>query len=540
MDSAGSPLSTVHCSLSILKGTILILRIISLAFRTLLYIIIPNFMKYLPLLLLLCVSVEISAQIRVGVIGGPHAANIQETHENSSFSPLYKGRSTMHLGLLFDMPLNDGNRWSLQPALLYMPKGRKLNKLYDTSQNATDTLQYMYEFHSNYIEIPLHLTYKIPLSEKSHFFIGGGPYVAAFFDGKQLTETRKLTGATTTVWSSESVPLEAGNAPDKIKTFDVGISARAGFTLNKFIISGFFTRGLQNFYTNTYPNSSKHQVAGASIGFWLNDLQTAPKDTDGDGIPDKDDACPLLAGPAALQGCPDMDGDGIPDKDDACPGIAGIAKYKGCPIPDTDGDGINDEEDACPTQPGIAKYKGCPIPDTDRDGLNDEEDACPTVPGPLANKGCPWPDTDGDGVPDHEDACPLTPGLPELNGCQPIDEKIIEQVKLTAANIYFETASEKLKKESLQGLNDLVKILESDTSLIITIEGHTDNVGQAENNLKLSDRRANAVQTYLVEKGISAERIKSIGYGSEKPIADNNTADGRAKNRRVEIVIKRK
>ncbi|OCA77213.1 hypothetical protein BBI01_01745 [Chryseobacterium artocarpi] len=111
----------------------------------------------------------------------------------------------------------------------------------------------------------------------------------------------------------------------------------------------------------------------------------------------------------------DKDQDGIPNKEDHCPEVAGLPEFHGCP--DTDGDGIADKDDACPDVAGPTENNGCPWPDTDGDGVIDKDDACPTVTGPPENNGCPWPDTDGDGVLDKDDACPTVPGLPEYNGC---------------------------------------------------------------------------------------------------------------------------
>lgn len=111
----------------------------------------------------------------------------------------------------------------------------------------------------------------------------------------------------------------------------------------------------------------------------------------------------------------DKDQDGIPNKEDHCPEVAGLPEFHGCP--DTDGDGIADKDDTCPDVAGPIENNGCPWPDTDGDGVIDKDDACPTVTGPPENNGCPWPDTDGDGVLDKDDACPTVPGLPEYNGC---------------------------------------------------------------------------------------------------------------------------
>lgn len=226
-----------------------------------------------------------------------------------------------------------------------------------------------------------------------------------------------------------------------------------------------------------------------------------PKDTDGDGIIDADDACPNAAGPASLKGCPDKDGDGIADKDDKCPDVAGLAKYNGCPIPDTDKDGINDEQDKCPNQAGVARYNGCPIPDRDGDGLNDEEDKCPDVAGPASNGGCP-----------------------ELS-----------QYNFNAKNVQFATGSAVLTTGAKAELDKLVTIMNEHPELKVSIAGHTDNTGSAKINQALSQKRADAVKTYLVKKGISTDKLTAAGYGPDYPIADNKTSAGRAQNRRVEF-----
>ncbi|HEX2608589.1 MAG TPA: OmpA family protein [Flavisolibacter sp.] len=233
----------------------------------------------------------------------------------------------------------------------------------------------------------------------------------------------------------------------------------------------------------------------------------------------------------------DTDGDGIFDSTDQCPAVPGLAKYNGCPVPDTDKDGINDEQDQCPTVPGMAKYNGCPVPDTDKDGINDEEDKCPSVPGVARYQGCPVPDTDGDGVNDEEDKCPTLAGTRENNGCPEVKQEIVKKMEYAAKRIFFVTGSAKLSTKSNAALNEIVKILNDDKDLKLSIEGHTDNVGKADFNKDLSDKRANSVRTYLVGKGIDEARLTAIGFGLEQPIADNKTAAGRAKNRRVELKL---
>jgi len=232
-------------------------------------------------------------------------------------------------------------------------------------------------------------------------------------------------------------------------------------------------------------------------------------DRDGDGVLDADDKCPDTPGSASLMGCPDRDGDGIADADDKCPDAAGIAKYQGCPIPDTDGDGVNDEMDKCPTVAGTAKYEGCPIPDTDGDGINDELDKCPTRAGTAENQGCPV-----------------------------IAKEVIEKINFAARNVFFATGSYQLLAKSNNSLDGVVALLKADESLMIDIAGHTDAQGSDESNQVLSDNRAGAVKNYFVSKGIAETRLTSAGYGEVKPVADNTTSAGRAKNRRTEMVVR--
>jgi outer membrane protein OmpA-like peptidoglycan-associated protein len=233
----------------------------------------------------------------------------------------------------------------------------------------------------------------------------------------------------------------------------------------------------------------------------------------------------------------DTDNDGIIDDNDKCPTIAGVAKYEGCPVPDTDKDGINDDNDKCPTVAGLAKYQGCPIPDTDKDGINDEEDRCPNQAGVARYGGCPVPDKDKDGINDEEDKCPETPGVAAQQGCPEISEEVTKTVAYAAKNVYFATGSTKLLSQSYKPLNELVKVLQDNTSLKLKIDGHTDNVGSDELNMKLSDGRAASVKKYLVSKGVDESRLESEGFGETTPVEDNKTAAGRTKNRRVEMKV---
>jgi outer membrane protein OmpA-like peptidoglycan-associated protein len=227
-----------------------------------------------------------------------------------------------------------------------------------------------------------------------------------------------------------------------------------------------------------------------------------PKDTDEDGIVDSLDLCPNEKG--LLQGCPDIDNDLIANKDDRCPDIAGLARYQGCPIPDTDDDGFNDEIDSCVNIAG--KLNGCP-------------------------------DRDFDGIADKDDECPDLAGINALRGCPEITREVKDKVSYAARNILFRFASDELLESSKKALNEVVEILKRDTSLKLNIEAHADNRGTHERNLMWSEKRSLAVANYFKQQGISAERLTSKGFGDSKPIADNNTEEGRAQNRRVELIL---
>jgi len=255
------------------------------------------------------------------------------------------------------------------------------------------------------------------------------------------------------------------------------------------------------------------------------------KDTDSDGIYDKYDACPEVAGIEAFNGCPDTDGDGIQDSEDACPNEAGLAALNGCP--DRDGDGVADKDDACPDVKGLAALNGCP--DADGDGVADKDDECPNVAGPAENKGCPWPDTDGDGVLDKDDKCPSIVGPAENDGCPVVTEEVQKEITDLARAIYFKTGKMSFTDETSIRMEKVSEILAEYTSIGFVVEGHTDSTGSDKINNKLSQQRADAVMNYLIENGFPADKISAKGFGSSSPIGNNKTSKGRQENRRVEI-----
>ena len=258
------------------------------------------------------------------------------------------------------------------------------------------------------------------------------------------------------------------------------------------------------------------------------------KDTDGDGIYDKDDACPDVAGLKQFNGCPDTDGDGIVDGSDACPTEFGLAALNGCP--DRDGDGIADKDDACPDVAGPKQFNGCP--DTDGDGVPDKDDKCPTVAGPKENGGCPFLDADKDGVADKDDDCPTVYGPASNRGCPEVTNEALEDLKVQARAVYFNSGKATFKtgdKETPARLDAIKEILKNYPNAKFSIEGHTDSTGSAKINDKLSQERAEAVMNALIQRGVNPENLVAKGFGSSQPVASNKTAAGKAQNRRTEI-----
>ncbi|WP_417363291.1 OmpA family protein [Galbibacter sp.] len=282
---------------------------------------------------------------------------------------------------------------------------------------------------------------------------------------------------------------------------------------------------VQSSYKHVFEDySAPHfqHLAGLAIKF-------GGTDTDGDGIYDKDDACPEVPGLKEFNGCPDSDGDGIEDSKDECPNEAGTAAMNGCP--DSDGDGVADNVDECPETPGLKELAGCP--DSDGDGVADKDDQCPDVAGPAATNGCP--DKDGDGVLDKDDQCPDVAGTVANNGCPEVTEAVQKALNDYAKTILFDLGKATIKTESAKVLDDIIGILNEYPNAKFTIDGHTDSSGSNSLNQRLSEERAGSVKVYLIEHGISTNRLESHGYGEDKPITSNATRAGRAQNRRVEI-----
>lgn len=317
-------------------------------------------------------------------------------------------------------------------------------------------------------------------------------------------------------------------------------SARVRFALaTLFNRSGWFDPYLQlGGEYGRIDNDGKFRLAyGGGLNIWFTEnvglnLQT----TNNLGFPvlkDKqDNFFQHSIGIAIKFGGKDSDGDGVYDKYDACPDVPGLKEFNGCP--DSDGDGVVDSEDRCPNVAGLKEFNGCP--DSDGDGVADIDDACPKVAGLKALKGCP--DSDGDGVADKDDKCPNVAGLASNGGCP---EKKVEkkaEAKLTYKNVvYFAVDKSSLDKKAQAVLKEVVEFMNKYPEALFVVQGNTDNTSTERYNEGLSERRAASVKKFLVKKGIKADRIKTEGFGESRPVAPNNTKEGRALNRRVEIIL---
>ena len=255
--------------------------------------------------------------------------------------------------------------------------------------------------------------------------------------------------------------------------------------------------------------------ASFTLGRTPYEPMAAPVDSDGDGFLDPQDACPTQPG-VAPNGCPaDTDRDGIPDASDPCP---------------------QEAEDGQPPNPS----DGCPNKDLDQDGILVPEDKCPMEKG-IAPDGCPVRDKDADGITDDLDKCPDQPetknGFEDADGCPDELPTAVAKFAGVIKGIEFDFGKATIRPGSNKLLDEAAKVLTEYKDLRVRITGYTDDVGERQKNLDLSEARANSVKSYLVGKGIDSGRIETHGAGPDDPIADNKTDKGRQQNRRIEFKL---
>lgn len=287
-------------------------------------------------------------------------------------------------------------------------------------------------------------------------------------------------------------------------------------------------------------------------------LQICLFDKDKDGIKNKDDNCPTE--PEDIDhfqdhdGCPDYDNDNdkVLDVNDKCKrepeDIDGFEDNDGCPDPDNDKDGIPDKKDQCPNKAedmdGFQDPDGCPDIDNDNDGILDAADKCPNTAEDKDNfkdeDGCPDLDNDQDGIQDVADKCPDQQenmnGINDHDGCPDDMVPMLPMGKLLLQSVRFMERTTELEPASYKMLDSIAKSMKTYPQMELEIVGHTDKSQNPDEDFDLAQEMALRVMQYWRDKGVGEERMSVTSKGSSRPIASNVTPDGRASNRRIEII----
>lgn len=374
--------------------------------------------------------------------------------------------------------------------------------------------------------------------------LGGGPFAAA----KRL---KAVYGERICIYTI-TIGSEPGESNDLDKLAEAGVCGHA--TRAEDIASG---AGMAGFARDVFlmeqqdddrdgVRNNRDRCPGTPSGVTV-DADGCPVDADADGVADYLDNCPGTPQGVGVDanGCPpDADNDGVANYLDRCPGTpAGVdVDVDGCP-PDLDSDGVADYRDKCPGSPISASVdsNGCPL-DSDGDGVADYLDKCPDSPASASvdSNGCPL-DSDRDGVADYRDNCPDTPTATSVDasGCPlPVATQsatVTEAGTWLYEDIKFDTGSATIKPASFPVLAEIATALKKSPDLKVEIQGHTDSAGSLAYNNRLSANRAKAVSEYLIDQGVNPDQLTSVGYGPSSPLVSNDTAEGRARNRRVEL-----
>ena len=370
-----------------------------------------------------------------------------------------------------------------------------------------------------------HTTYIIPIGLGIEAFTSGNFAVDVDF------------GAAT---FSDGVDLRENGSPDGFLSVKIGFHWFPGSSDDDDDDNDGLTNGEER-RLGTDPHNPDTDGDGLSDGDEVHKYHTNPlrADTDGDGLTDGDEVLKYHTDPTKY----DTDGDGLSDGDE-------VLKYHTDPLKvDTDGDGLSDGDE-------VLRYHTDPLKmDTDGDGLSDYDEVKVYHTDPLN------PDTDGDGLTDGEevlkyhtdplkadtDGGGMIDGAEIIRGTNPLDPSddmitgaiILERGKsIVLQGITFLSGSAKLTRSSEEMLERGYVALLIHTDLKVEIAGYTDNVGTQLKNEQLSQRRADAVRTRLIAKGISAARLTAKGYGMRNPVETNSTPEGRSRNRRIEFHVK--
>jgi outer membrane protein OmpA-like peptidoglycan-associated protein len=414
---------------------------------------------------------------------------------------------------MFTEFFNVEDQWNYVPAISQLTVGRYMGS--GVSLDLTGTFNKIKQYGNKYGENDVALNVNEVISDDTYI-------------GADLGVNYHLN----TLWNGMNWldPYVRANAGYNWMMNNDGLVAGGGLGINFWIHENVALK-VQSAYKNNFAEELENanyfqNTLGLTFAF-------GGSDKDGDGIYDKDDACPDVPGLEEFKGCPDTDGDGIEDSKDACPEVPGTVEFNGCA--DTDGDGVADPQDQCVDVAGLKELNGCP--DADADGIADAKDGCPQEAGPAANNGCPWKDTDGDSVLDKDDNCVDVAGTVANNGCPEATVEVVAKLNAYAKTILFDSGKSSFKEQAYAALTGMNAIFKEYPTAKFDLGGHTDSAGGAKSNQLLSERRVNAVRDWFISNGIKADRLTATGYGEVSPIDTNKTRAGRANNRRVEVKL---
>lgn len=410
-----------------------------------------------------------------------------------------------------------------------------------TTQDAVPT-----DLDVSYMPFRGRLTYNIPIGGQSRLMLGAGYVYTRLGDFYDNHESGATALAGFKVGMGQHVILRLDGTMDYISGsliddptvgHNINWNLRAGLSL---LAGGYGAADKDHDGVIDTADLCPDTPKGAQV-----DANGCP-DTDNDGVRDNVDRCAATTAGVRVDasGCEikDSDKDGVLDDADRCPNTAAGTQVdaKGCPLViDADKDGVEDKNDRCPnTAAGTSvDATGCPI-DSDGDGVTDAADRCPDTPRgeKVDGTGCPARDSDGDGVVDSADRCPDTPQgmLVGPNGCLILFVEGKKNVVLQGVTFVVNKAE--LTIDAKKILDMVAQSLNANPEVTFEVQGHASSDGSDALNMRLSQRRAESVRTYLSTKGVDAKRMTAKGYGETQPIADNSTEEGRKQNRRVELV----
>src|SRR5688572_2894585 len=263
----------------------------------------------------ICFTSFAHAQLRTAIAGGIHTSSVvgNSSPQWDSLNYNYSSRTGFHVGIIAETHLFNSNNLYFQTGMSYTNKGRKFSSTFDSSGITKVTARQFV----NYMEVPFNIVYKKDIGKKSRIIAAAGPYMSFLFSGRESKSIHYDNGS---VDATENTSLKVPRSEGRYKNIDFGVNAIGGVEFGKLFVTANFSRGFGNFFTpRTSAGTFKHQVIGATVGFFLSNdkkRESTVKDRDNDGVPDDEDECPRLKGNAFSKGCPDEDNDGVADKDD--------------------------------------------------------------------------------------------------------------------------------------------------------------------------------------------------------------------------------